>query len=58
MRATLHTVSSGSSGNGYLLDVNGEQLIIECGVPFKECAKVLKYKLEGVKAVLTTHGHR
>lgn len=58
MNATLTVLGSDSRGNGYLLDVNGEQLIIECGVPLKECAKVLKYKLEGVKAVLTTHGHR
>lgn len=58
MNATLTVLGSDSRGNGYLLDANGEQLIIECGVPFKECAKVLKYKLEVVKAVLTTHGHR
>lgn len=55
MRATLHTVSSGSSGNGYLLDVNGEQLIIECGVPAKDIFKLLGWRIESVRGCLTSH---
>lgn len=58
MSATLITVGSGSSGNNYILDCDGEKLILEAGVPFKECAHMLNFDLENVRAVLTTHGHR
>lgn len=58
MSATLTCLSSNSSGNGYILRTDNEVLILEAGVPFKECAKVLNYNLEGVKAVCVSHGHR
>lgn len=46
MSATLTCLSSNSSGNGYILRANNEALILEAGVPFKECSKALKYNLE------------
>lgn len=58
MSAILTCMSSNSSGNGYILRADNEVLILEAGVPFKECAKVLNYNLEGVKAVCVSHGHR
>lgn len=58
MNATLTVLASGSAANGYILKADKEALILEAGVPFKECAKALNFNLEGVKAVLTTHGHR
>ena len=58
MSATLTVLDSGSSANGYIIQADNEVLILEAGVPFKECAKVLDYNLEGVKAVCVSHGHR
>ena len=58
MSAILTVLASGSSANGYIIQADNEVLILEAGVPFKECAKVLKYNLEGVKAVCVSHGHR
>lgn len=58
MSATLNVLSSSSHGNGYVIKSDNEVLILEAGVPFKECAKVLNYNLEGVKAVCVSHGHR
>lgn len=58
MSATLTVLASGSSANGYIIQAGNEALILEAGVPFKECAKVLNYNLEGVKAVCVSHGHR
>lgn len=58
MSATLTVLASGSSANGYIIQANSEALILEAGVPFKECSKVLNYNLEGVKAVCISHGHR
>lgn len=53
----LTVIASGSSGNGYLLDCGGEQLIIECGVPFKECAETLNYDISNVKCAILSHWH-
>lgn len=58
MSATLAVLASGSSANGYIIQADNEVLILEAGVSFKECAKVLNYNLEGVKAVCVSHGHR
>lgn len=58
MSATLTVLASSSSANGYVIQADNEALILEAGVPFKECAKVLNYNLEGVKAVCVSHGHR
>lgn len=54
----LTVLGSSSRGNGYLLDCGKEQLIIECGVHFKDCAKALNFNLENVVAVCVSHGHR
>ena len=58
MSATLTVLASSSSANGYIIQADNEVLILEAGVPFKECAKVLNYNLEDVKAVCVSHGHR
>lgn len=58
MGVTLHTVSSGSIGNSYILECNGEKLILELGVQFKRTLKALDYNLEGVSGVLISHAHR
>lgn len=57
MTATLHVIRSGSAANGYLLDADGEQLIIEAGCKIKEYLASLKYDLSCVTAVLVSHAH-
>ena len=58
MSATLHCISTGSVGNSYILDVNGEKLILELGVRWKDILKALNYNLESVRACLVSHAHR
>lgn len=58
MSATLQIVSSGSIGNNYILDVNGEKLILELGIRWKDILKALNFKLEGVSGVIVSHAHR
>lgn len=57
MSATLTILSSSSHGNGYVIKSDNEVLILEAGVPFKECAKALCHDISNVRAVITTHGH-
>ena len=52
-------LGSSSFGNCYLLQAdNGETLLIECGVDFKEVKKVLNFDLKGVVGCLVTHEHK
>ena len=51
----LTVLGSSSQGNGYLLDANGEQLIIECGVPAKDIFKLLEWRIGNVAACICSH---
>lgn len=55
MNATLTVLGSDSRGNGYLLDANGEQLIIECGVPAKVMFNLLDWRIDRVAACICSH---
>lgn len=57
MQSKLIVLNSGSAGNGYILDCNGKQLVLECGVVFNKCAKNLHYDISNVQSVLVTHNH-
>lgn len=57
MSTTLHCISTGSVGNSYILDVNGEKLILELGVRWKEILSALDYRLDGVTACICSHRH-
>jgi len=57
MSASLTCLGSSSLGNGYIIRADNEVLILEAGMPFKECAKALDYDIGQVKVVITTHGH-
>lgn len=57
MGGRLTVLASGSSANGYIIQADNEVLILEAGVPFKECAKALCHDISNVRAVITTHGH-
>ena len=54
----IECLGSGSSGNCYILTFsNGDIIILEAGVPYKEIKKALGYRLMNVKFVLITHEH-
>ena len=52
------TVGSGSKGNCYVVESNsGQQLLIECGVAFKEVMKALDYNIRGIVGCVVSHEH-
>lgn len=54
----LKCISTGSSGNCYLLQAdNGETLILDCGIGIKEIKKGLDWNIKDVVGVLCTHKH-
>ena len=54
----LKCISTGSSGNCYLLQTdNGETLILDCGIGIKEIKKGLNWNIKDVVGVLCTHKH-
>lgn len=54
----LHTLSSGSHGNCYLLtDSNGHTLIIDLGIKFQDVQRALSYDLQRVVGAVVTHRH-
>lgn len=49
---------SGSKGNGYLIDDGHSQLMIECGVSFKNVQQKMMFDFSKVVGCLVTHEHR
>ena len=50
-------ISTGSSGNCYLLKTQKECLVIENGVPFKEVKKALNFNIIQIAGNLSSHQH-
>lgn len=57
MSTTLHCISTGSVGNSFILDCNGEKLILELGVRWKDILSALDYRLDNVVACICSHRH-
>lgn len=53
----IKVISSGSSGNAYILDSGKEQLLLECGVKWSSIVKALGYTISNAVGVLVTHRH-
>lgn len=53
----LTVINTGSSGNCYLLEENGEVLILDCGVSFADIKKALGFNLMKVSGCMITHVH-
>lgn len=52
-------LDSRSEKNGYLLQANdGETLMIECGVDFKEVKKALDFDISNISGCLVSHEHK
>ena len=54
----LKCLGSGSSGNCYLFEASDGVLIVECGIPFVEIKKALKFKIKGVLGCVISHEHK
>lgn len=55
----LRVLASGSSGNCYVLEAeNGDKLIIDLGIPYKEILRGLDFDLSSVKGALVSHVHK
>lgn len=54
----IKVLGSSSRGNCYLLQLEKETLILECGVSYKKILKGLDFNLESVVGCLVTHEHK
>lgn len=53
----IKVLGSGSSGNGYIIGNEQEQIIIECGMPFRDVEKAMNGNVSNIKGVLVSHSH-
>lgn len=53
----LRCLSSGSSGNCYLLESENETLILDCGIDIQKIKKGLNWDISRVVGVCVTHSH-
>ena len=51
-------LSTGSTGNCYLLKGNDETLILDCGIPKREIVAGLDYNVSNVVGIIVSHCHR
>src|SRR5699024_10817212 len=49
---------SGSTGNAYHVDDGHTQLLLECGISFKEIRKALNFNTNNLAGELITHEHK
>lgn len=54
----LRVLSSGSSGNCYILSSNTGRLILDCGLPWPQIQRGLDYDLSDVIGCLVSHEHK
>ena len=50
----IKALASGSTGNCYLIN---SELMIECGISYKQIQKGCGYRLSEIKACLISHEH-
>lgn len=53
----IKVLSSGSSGNCYIIQAGEEKLLLECGIDHRNILKGLGYSIKGVVGCLITHKH-
>jgi phosphoribosyl 1,2-cyclic phosphodiesterase len=53
----IKTIASSSDGNCYIVEYDGYQLIIECGVQYKKIQKALDFDTSKVVGCLVSHEH-
>lgn len=53
----LHILGSSSSGNGYILEVGKDILIIECGFRLRDVYRKIGFEANRIKGVIVSHSH-
>ncbi len=53
----LKVISSGSKGNGYILENDNEALLLECGCNFKSVNEAINFNVSKISGCLITHEH-
>ena len=53
----IQTIASGSKGNAYVVTDGHSQLLLECGIAFKEIRKALNFNTSSLAGCLITHEH-
>lgn len=54
----IKTLATGSSGNCYWVSDGSTQILLECGISYKEIQKALDFNTMGISGVLVTHEHK
>lgn len=54
----IKTLASGSKGNAYLIDDGVSQLLIECGINYKDIQVALNFDTKRVVGCLLSHEHK
>lgn len=53
----IKVFGSGSSGNCYFANINGDKILLEAGLPYKKIQKAMDYKVYELEGCLVTHEH-
>ena len=54
----IRTIASGSSGNAYLIDDGRSQLLLECGISYKDIQIALNFDTKNIVGCLISHEHK
>ena len=54
---TVHSINTGSIGNAYILEVDNQCILLDCGVPYVEINKAIDFKMTKIIGCLLTHEH-
>lgn len=54
----IKTLASGSSGNAYLVSDGHTQLLLECGISFKEIQIATNFQTSNIAGCLVSHEHK
>ncbi len=54
----IKTIASGSSGNAYLIDDGHTQLLLECGIKYRDIQIAMDFKTSNLSGVLISHEHK
>lgn len=54
----IKTLASGSSGNAYLIDDGHSQLLLECGIKYRDIQIALNFDTKNIMGCLISHEHK
>lgn len=54
----ITTLATGSKGNCYLIEDDRTQLLLECGIRFKDIRQKLNFRTSKVAGILISHSHK